>query len=134
VNSEYYKGLLERLRNDVRPKRPKKWKNGFVLHHNNAPCHTSLVIRQLLANKTITVRPHPPQSPDLAPCDFWLFPEIKLTMEINRFYTIQKIEPATKDRLRALTKYDFQSSFRSWRDRCNKCARIDSKRDYSEGD
>jgi hypothetical protein len=51
VNSEYYKSLLERLRNDVRQKRPEKWKNGFVLHHDNAPCPTSPVIRQLLADK-----------------------------------------------------------------------------------
>jgi len=40
VNSEYYKGLLERLRNDVCRKRPEKWANGFILHHDNAPCHT----------------------------------------------------------------------------------------------
>ena len=31
VNSEYYKGLFERLRNDVRINRPKKWANGFIL-------------------------------------------------------------------------------------------------------
>jgi hypothetical protein len=45
VNSEYYRGLLERLRNDVQRKRPEEWKNGFVLHHDNAPCHTPFVIR-----------------------------------------------------------------------------------------
>ena len=45
VNSECYKGLLERLRNDVRRKRPEKWANGFILHHDNAPCHTSLLVR-----------------------------------------------------------------------------------------
>jgi len=45
VNSEYYKGVLERLRQDVRRKRPEKWANGFILHHDNAPCHTSLLVR-----------------------------------------------------------------------------------------
>jgi hypothetical protein len=45
ANSEYYKGLLECLRNDMRRKRPENCKNGSVLHHNNAPCHTSLVFR-----------------------------------------------------------------------------------------
>jgi len=40
MNSEYYKGLLERLRNDVRRKRPEKWANGFSLHHNNTPWAT----------------------------------------------------------------------------------------------
>jgi len=46
VNCEYYKGLLERLRNDVRRKCPEKWANSFILHHDNAPCHTSLLVQQ----------------------------------------------------------------------------------------
>jgi len=45
VNSEYYEGLLERLRKDVPRKRPEKWANSFILHHDNAPCHTSLLVR-----------------------------------------------------------------------------------------
>ena len=49
VNSEYYKGFLERLRNDVHRKRPEKWAKGFILHHDNAPCHTSLLVRQFLS-------------------------------------------------------------------------------------
>ena len=91
VNSEYYKGLLERLKNDVHRKRPEKWANSFVLHHDNALCHTSLLVRQFLSNKNITVCPHPPYSPDLAPCDFWLFPKVKMTMKGKRFESIQDI-------------------------------------------
>ena len=77
VNSEYYKGLLELLRNDVRRKRPEKLANSFILHRDNVPRHTSLLVRQFLSNKSITVCPHPSCSPDLAPCDFWLFPKVK---------------------------------------------------------
>jgi len=66
VNSEYYKGLSEHLRNDVRRKRPEKWPNSFILHHDNAPCHTLLLVQQFLSNKNITVCPHPTYSPDLA--------------------------------------------------------------------
>jgi transposase len=85
MNSEYYKGLLERVRNDVRRKRPEKWANGFILHHNNTPW--------------ATVCPHPPYSPDLAPCDFWLFPKVKITMKCKRFESIQDIEAGTKAQL-----------------------------------
>jgi hypothetical protein len=81
VNSAYYKGALEHLQNDVRCKRPQKWANGFVLHHDNAPCHTCLLINQFLLGKKITVCPHLPYPPDLAPCDSWLFPKLKLTMK-----------------------------------------------------
>ena len=58
VNSEYYKSLLDCLRNDLRRKRPEKWANGFILHHDNAPCHTSLLVRKFLSNKNIAVCPH----------------------------------------------------------------------------
>jgi hypothetical protein len=59
VNSAYYKGVLERLRNDVRRKRLQKLANGFVLHHDNAPCNTSFLIRQFLSDTKITVCTHP---------------------------------------------------------------------------
>jgi len=112
VNSDYYKGLLERLRDDVSRKRPEKWANGFILHHDNTPCHTSLLVRQFLSN--ITVCPHPPYSPDLAPCDFWLFPKAKMTMKGKRFESIQDIEADTTAQLKTLTKEDFQNCFRMW--------------------
>jgi len=100
VNSGYYKGLLERLREDVRRKRSEKWANGFILHHDNAPCHTSLLVRHFLSNKNITVYLHPPYSPDLAPCDFWLFPKVKMTLKDKRFESIQDIEAATTMQLK----------------------------------
>jgi len=116
VNSEYYKGLLERLRKDVRRKRPEKWTNGFILHHDNVPYHTMLLVRQFLSNKNITVSPHPPYSPDLAPLDFWLFPKVKMTMKGKRFESIQDIEAATIAQLKTLTKEDFQNCFRKWQE------------------
>ena len=35
--------------------------------------------------------PHPPYSPDLAPCDFFLFPKMKLKLKGRRFDTIEEI-------------------------------------------
>lgn len=132
VNYEYYKGLLQRLRNDVRRKRPEKWANGFLLHHNNAPCHTSLLIREFLAEKQVPVCPHPPYSPDLAPCDFWLFPKMKTVLKGKRFDTIPDIERATTEQLKALPKEAFQKCFQSWNQRWAKC--IASQEEYFEGD
>jgi len=116
VNSEYYKGLLERLRNDVRRKRPEEWTDSFILHYDNAPCHTSLLVRQFLSNKNIMVCPHPPYSPDLALCDFWLFPKVKITMKGKRFESIQDIEAAITEQLKTLTKENFQNCFRKWQE------------------
>ena len=112
-------------------KRPEKWANSFILHYDNAQCHTSLLVRQFLSNKNITVCPHPPYSPDLAPCDFWLFPKVKMTMKGKRFESIQDIEAATTAQLKTLTKEDFQNCFRKWQERWDKCVR--SEGEYFEG-
>ena len=44
--------VLRGLRDNVRRKRPEMWKNGdWLLHHDNAPAHTSLVVREFLTQK-----------------------------------------------------------------------------------
>ena len=125
MNSEYYKSLLERLRNDMRRKRPEKWANGFILHHENAPCHTSLHVWQFLSNKNITVCPHPPYS-----CDFWLFPKVKMTMKGKRFESIQDIETATTAQLKTRKRTSRTGSESGKND--GKCVR--SEGEYFEGD
>jgi len=116
MNSEYYKGLLEHLRNNVCRKEPEKWADSFILHHDNALCHTLLLVWQFLSNKNITVCPHPPYSLDLAPCDFWLFPKFKMTMKGKSFESIQDVEAVTTVQLKTLTKEDFQNCFRMWQE------------------
>ena len=37
----------------------------------------------------MAVIPHPPYSPDLEPCDFFLFPKMKLKLKGRRFDTIE---------------------------------------------
>jgi hypothetical protein len=55
-------------------RRPKLWREQtWLLHHDNAPSHTSVLTQQFLAKNKIPVIPHPPYSPDLAPCEFFLF-------------------------------------------------------------
>lgn len=41
---------------------------------DSAPTHNTLSVEQLLANKRIAVLKHTPYSPNLTPCDFFLFP------------------------------------------------------------
>jgi hypothetical protein len=50
--------------------------NSWILHHDNAPAHTALSVREFLATKQITVLEYPAYSPDLASSDFFLFPKI----------------------------------------------------------
>ena len=47
-------------------------------HQDNAPVHNSILVTDYLTKMGIKTLPHPPYSPDLAPCDFWLFPKLLL--------------------------------------------------------
>ena len=78
VNKQLYQEFLARLRDAVRRKRPELWENQtWILHHDNAPAHASLLIRSYLAKHQTSVVLLPPYSPDLAPANFFLFPKLK---------------------------------------------------------
>ena len=74
VNAAFYVEVLRRLQENVRRKRPDQWqKNTWLLHHDNVPAHGALLTRQFWTDNNMTVVPHPPYSPDLAPSDFSYF-------------------------------------------------------------
>ena len=89
VNTEFYCNVLHRLREDIRRKRPELWHAGnWLLHDDNAPSHQALVTHEFLAHITLL---HPPYSPDLAPCDCFLFPKMKLQLKGRRFDGVEEI-------------------------------------------
>ena len=55
-----------------------------------APSHTALILREFFAKKSTHVAPQPPYSPDLAPCDFWLFSKLKLIYLQTNFQNASK--------------------------------------------
>lgn len=133
VNKEYYLQVMRNLREAIRQKRPDLWKNkNWLLHHDNAPAHTSLLVREFLAKNNTLIMPQPPYSPDLAPCDFFLFPKLKRPMKGRRYATIEEIKTASKEDLNKITKNDFSKCFEDWKKRYHKCIMSDG--DYFEGD
>ncbi|UYV62143.1 hypothetical protein LAZ67_1007985 [Cordylochernes scorpioides] len=101
VNKEYYLQVMRNLREAIRQKRPDLWKNkNWLLHYDNAPAHTSLLVRDFLAKNNTLMMPQPPYSPDLAPCDFLLFPKLKRPMKGRRYATLDEIKTASKEELK----------------------------------
>jgi len=47
------------------------------LHHNNALAHSTVLVQIFMAKHHITQACQPPNSPDLPPFDFELFPNLK---------------------------------------------------------
>lgn len=132
VNQHYYIQVLKTLRERVRRKRPQLYQDGWLLHQDNAPCHTAINVKRFLAEKNIPVLEHPPYSPDLAPCDYWLFPKIKSLMKGRRFNSIEAAKTRTTELLQVLTSEDLQGCFAQWKIRFQRC--IDAKGEYFEGD
>jgi len=85
VNQHCYLGVLTRLRERVLRKRRGLWLGKWILHHHNAPVHDALRVCEFQAKNSITKVDHPPYSPDLALCDFWLFPKLKNALKGQRF-------------------------------------------------
>ena len=71
--------------------------------------------------------PQPPNSPDLAPCDFWLFPKLRGC----RYETIEEMKEAVMKVIDALTQEDFNRASQKLLERYN-C--IAAGGDYFKGD
>jgi transposase len=79
----------------------------------------------------MTVVPHPPYSPDLAPCNF-LFPRLKIKLKGRRFDTTEASEAESQTVLNTLTEHDFQDAFKKWQKCWEWC--IFAEGEYFEGD
>ena len=107
----------------------KRFKEGreSVRDDDNAPVHNSILVTDYLTKMGIKTVPHPPYSPDLAPCDFCLFP--KLTG--CRYETIEEMKEAVTKVVDTLTQEDFHGVFQKLLERY-KC--IAAWGDYFEGE
>ena len=131
VNYAFYKGVLERLRKWIQRVR-RDFEDDWVLQHDNATAHTALSIREFLVKINIPVLPRPPYSPDLAPCDFYLFPKLKSKLKGHHFRTMENIQKNVTDELNTLTENDFRYCYDQWKMHWNHC--VTSQRSYIEGD
>jgi len=77
ITSAYYECVLRKLSKKISEKRPGKLHQRVLFHHDNAPAHGARQTRAVLREFRWEIVRHPPYSPDLAPSDFFLFPNLK---------------------------------------------------------
>ena len=73
----------------------------WQLHHNNAPANASHLL-QFLGETLNHLGDSAPYSPDLMPCNFWLFLKLKSSLKGKRFQTIGEIQENTTGQLMAI--------------------------------
>jgi len=103
-----------------------------MLHHDNGPCHTAVSINEFLSEKSIPVVPQPPYSPDLSPCDFFLFPRLKNHLKWRHFGTLDNIQKSVTDKLKGIPAEAFQHCKEQWK-QCL-CLCVAAQGNYFEGD
>ena len=67
---------------------------------------------------------HPPYSPDLDPCDFYLFFYIKKFLAGSKFASEQELKTAVEGYLGVMSEMSFLQVFEKWEERCNKCISV----------
>ena len=75
----YYVEVLREFRKRFLGKRPTLFKSAqWHFHQDNAPVHNTILFTDYLTKMVIKTVRHPPYSPDVAPCDFWSFPKLRV--------------------------------------------------------
>ena len=131
VTADWYTTVcLPKVITEINYQREKAGVRGILLHHDNASSHTALRTREFLEDSGLRTLPHPPYSPDLAPCDFWLFPTIKNELRGRRFSSNEELVGALFKVIEAIPKDEWKMCFQKWFSRMKKC--IESHGEYVE--
>jgi hypothetical protein len=92
----------------------------------------SLKTTEFVTNNNMVIVPHLPYSPDLAPCDFALFPKLKMKLKGRRFETVSDIQRESQAALDSIMENDLHGAFEASEKLWDLC--IHSEGDYFEGD
>ena len=71
------------------------------------PVDNSILVIDYLTKMGVKIVRHPPYSPDLAPCDFCLFPKLRSC----RYETIEEMKEAMTKAIDTLIQEDFHEAF-----------------------
>jgi hypothetical protein len=95
----------------------RKPRSTFWVHMDNSMCQNGAKITSEFQKHHLARMPHPPDSPDINPCDFRLFGMLKGILKDREFVSSEEIEVAIADLWNDLTSDDVQSVFRHWMSR-----------------
>jgi hypothetical protein len=105
-------------------KSPTKQARGTLLHLDNARLHLA---PEAFENHGIIRLPHPLDSPDLSPADFWRFGYITATLEEFFFQDINEARDRRVANLRSIPLGTFIQVFDEWKERLAECISRDGE-------
>lgn len=130
ITGQYYAHVIKKLRQAIVEKRRGMVTRGVLLLHDNAPVHKSRVAQAAIRDCGFEQLDHPPYSPDLAPSDYFLFPNLKRFLKGTRFDDLDSLKAATEEWFQDHEESFFSRGICMLKERWNKC--IDVRGDYVE--
>ena len=85
ITGVYYANLHDQLRTAIREKRQGNLSKGILLQQDNARVHTCKMAMDAVERNGYELIPQPASSPDLAPSDSFLFPNLKKDIHGHHF-------------------------------------------------
>lgn len=118
-NQFYIENCLKPVVSSINASRPKSGTTNVKFHHDNARPHIHRNVISYLEEQNIRIIRHPPYSPDLAPCDFWLFDHIKQRLTDHK--DSKSLLKAITGEMKQISRLEYLKTFEKWVERMNLC-------------
>ena len=88
---------------------------------DNTSPHKADIVLKALRERGWNLLRHPAYSPDLSPCDFFLFPYLKRRLHGRNFSHLGNLLEAIHDEMALIPSFLWEGCFRQWQAWCQKC-------------
>ena len=102
-------------------RRPRTGVRDPLHHHDNASVQTEAVTLNCLTTSDIQLVTRPPYSPNLAPCDWFLFPSVKRQLKIKQFRNADDARAFFEGVILHIPKSTWSGGIDSWFERMVNC-------------
>ena len=123
----YYAALLDRLVDEIMKKRPHLRKKKTSFQGENAPSDTSNIAHAKKYELNFESLAHPPYSSDLAPSDYYLFPNPKRWLRGRPFESNKEVEWKIKGYFGGFDKSYYLTGIEMFEDRWTHCIELKEK-------
>ncbi|KAF2364389.1 Transposase type 1 [Trinorchestia longiramus] len=125
ITAVYYEEILRKLSKKIAEKRPGKLHRCVLFHLDNVPAHGARQTRAVLGEFRWEIIRNPPYSPDFAPSDFFLFPNLKNSLKGTQFPSVEAVKRAAMTWFKLHDSQVYTVGLTGWYQRLQKCIDLD---------
>ena len=106
--------VLKELEDNVRKRRSKKGLRDCIIHMDNAKVHRSKISGEKLSSLGVIEMTQPPFSPDISPCDFYLFGKLKEYLKTIEAEDEDDLKSKIINFLKKISKKELKTVYSEW--------------------